>query len=302
MIDAISGLLRPTFFNFACASVNSESPEMASSTSFKVFDESSSNFLKSYQEVVNTNFRPIFSGMPSNDDKMEKIRMNNIILDSETVLLEPLFSDMPSVSHKFTRKVLDILIFFLITMITMMLFLMIIIGDLISDDSVYIKNNICDSCVSYCIGNRLVASACSSDSDTIADPQMDYTNLYNFLNLFIQSTKFVTLRSHVELDRWGRPGVWFEDLYDFSKWKHFTTGRIKTQVQTKNGIFTYSELPSFPQDKTRIRGPKIRRIRRDAMVSSLEPNLPENESNRNPRASQFNGYFKGSDFREHSEN
>ena len=55
MIDAISGLLRPTFLNFACASVNSESPEMASSTSFKVFDESSSNFLKSYQEVVNTN-------------------------------------------------------------------------------------------------------------------------------------------------------------------------------------------------------------------------------------------------------
>ena len=51
MIDAISGLLRPTFLNFACASVNSESPEMASSTSFKVFDESSSNFLKSYQEV-----------------------------------------------------------------------------------------------------------------------------------------------------------------------------------------------------------------------------------------------------------
>ena len=176
----------------------------------------------------------------------------------------------------------------------MMLFLMIIIGDLICVNSVY-TNNICDTCVSHCMNNP-VASACSSDLDTIADPQMDYTNLYNFLNLFIQSTKFVTLRSHVELDRWGRPGVWFEDLYDFSKWKHFTTGRIKTQVQTKNGIFTYSELPSFPQDKTRIRGPKIRRIRRDAMVSSLEPNLPENESNLNPRASQFNGYFKRSDF------
>ena len=127
--------------------------------------------------------------------------------DFELVLLEPLFSDTPAVSHRFTRKVQDILVIFLAVVIAMMLFLMIILGDFIDNSS-----ETHDDC---CIDNFVANDACLSDDDTTADSKIDYTNLHNFLNFFkffVQSTKFITLRSHVELDRWGRPGVWYLSL------------------------------------------------------------------------------------------
>ena len=236
----------------------------------------------------------IIVNVSSLNQELENTEMNieNLSLHSEILFLEPLFSDMPSVSHKFTRKILDILIFFLITVIAMMLFLIIILGDVIKNSS--------DTCVYY-IDNVVVDDACFTDDDTTADSKIDYTNLQNFLNFlkfFVQSTKFITLRSHVELDRWGRPGVWYEDLYDFSEWKQFTKRRKKTPVETKNEIFTYFELPSFPHDKKKIRGSKRRQIWKDAMVSPSETNLSVNKSDLNPKASQFNGHFKRSDSRD----
>ena len=224
--------------------------------------------------------------------------VENLSTDSDTVILEPLFSDMPSVAHKYTNKILHVLTFFLLSTITTMLFLMIIISDLIDlvdENSVYAKNNfICNSDLDNCVAG----DACLTDDNTTADSKIDYINLHNFLNFlnfFVLSTKFITRRSHVELDRWGRPGVWYEDLYDFSEWKQFTKRRKKTVVATKNVIFTYSEIPAFSQEK-KIRVSKSRQNWKDVVVSPSESNQSVNESNLNPKASQFNGHFKRSDF------
>jgi hypothetical protein len=175
---------------------------------------------------------------------------------------------------------------------------MIIVGDLIDVNCINVVGaNICDTCVSHLMG--YLGACCSSDSDTIADPKLDYTNLYNFLNLFIQSTKFITLRSHVELDRWGRPGIWYEELYDFAHWKHFTTGRKITRIEFQGKIFTYFELPSFSLNKKKIRVPKqLRNTTESAMVSSDENNNLTVIEHLNPKASQFNGYFKMTDLKD----
>ena len=139
-------------------------------------------------------------------------------------------------------------------------------------------------CSSPWICQFCTAPTVSPLSDVItADPKTDYTSLYNYLNLFIQSANFVTVRSHVETDRWGKHGIWYEDLYNFSGWKHFTTGRSKTQIFSRSGTFTYFELPPFPLEKRKIRKQGKKKNQAvipfldSSRISNLDPEIADYE-------------------------
>ena len=154
----------------------------------------------------------------------QKVLDSNFDADNE--FLEPLFSDMPSVSHEYNTRAKDFCV--------------------IDIDINYDIDNSVDVASSYCCNHSMETVICFNifeicefctaptvsplPDDTTAFSKTDYTSLYNFLSLFIQSAKFMTVRSHVETDRWGKHGIWYEDLYNFSGWKHFTTGRSKTRI------------------------------------------------------------------------
>ncbi len=41
--------------------------------------------------------------------------------------------------------------------------------------------------------------------------------------------------------------IWYDYIYDFSKWTKFTEGRPVTNVFTRGRTYTYNKLPEFPK-------------------------------------------------------
>ena len=235
------------------------------STSTLDFEDEILNFTN---DTANLNFNPNFlpnTSEPMIENTFYAIETENNT-ESDVELLEPLFSDIPSVSHKYTTRRKD---FCLID----------IGGEFDVDNIVDIMVPSCNMCVDNvtCFNIFGICEYCATVSTlsegTTANSETDYSNFYNHLNLFIQSAKFISVRSYAETDRWGQHGMWYEELYYFSEWKKFTKSRPKTTIFSKSGTFTYDELPSFLLEKGKIRKHKKNKI------PAVVPNLMSCRSN-----------------------
>ncbi len=213
-------------------------------------------------------FTEISYGSPASEDYM---------------IIEPLFSNFPSVAHihnpninKGTFSLMDIE----------------------SRGTRYFSNDFGNSNM-----NMLISSSITDDVTVLPEYITSYSQFLRFVSA--RTARLASIRHNARLRTSSSDehssnlcSVWYDDIYNFSKWKKFTEGRPKTLVFFRGRTFTYEKLPPFPNGK---QGPKTKVKKRKKTVTSSKSNQVSNVepsvlpvSNLNPLAIPFNFHFVNS--------
>ena len=121
-----------------------------------------------------------------------------------------------------------------------------------------------------------IASCCSQTVDVTVLPQeiSSYSHFLRFVSA--RNARLASLRNKVLFSFSCAieyppppPRVWYDYLYDLSKWKKFTEGRPETHVFFQGRTYTYDQLPTFPHSKQKSSNPKPNRKKKKAVTSSV---------------------------------
>ena len=197
------------------------------------------------------------------------------------MMIEPLLADFPSVDHNFTSK---------IKLISSMFkdpkehgFYQFChkcdIGDIltVSDTLNYFRprssnrhttKNGTGSVAMKCVVSRTV------DVTVLPQEISSYSHFLRFISA--RNARLASLRNKVLISFSCAieyppppPRVWYDYLYDLSKWKKFTEGRPETHIFFRGRTYTYDQLPSFPVSKQKSSIPKPNRKKKKAVTSSV---------------------------------
>ena len=79
-------------------------------------------------------------------------------------------------------------------------------------------NDVCVLNVIHDVGDVSVPYCTLNDTTALPENISNISNYSKFLKLFVQYSTKLDLGSHVLISDHGIPGIWYEDIYDLSKW------------------------------------------------------------------------------------